>query len=219
MRPLGNCFAAERNHLTDPPCAGIRAHGRNADPFGEFAMLKQLVLVAALAPLAACMTANPDVVSRYDTQRMSTVQDATVLSVRPVVIDGTQSGVGGVGGAVIGGVAGSNVGGPRGSAIVGLVGAIAGGVIGNAVERSATRENAVEIMLQMKNGDRRLVTQGLGQDAFAPGEPVIVVTSGGRARVMKAPPVTTGSAAPAAGYAQPAVDAAPAPAPAPAPAQ
>jgi outer membrane lipoprotein SlyB len=159
-------------------------------------MLKQLVMVASLVPLAACVTANPDVVSRYDTQRMSSVQDATVLSVRPVVIDGSQSGLGAVGGAVVGGVAGSNVGGPRGSTIVGLVGAVAGGLIGNAVERNATRENAVEIMLQMKNGDRRLITQGLGQEAFAAGEPVIVVTTGGRARVMKAPPVTTGSAAP-----------------------
>ncbi|MGN6527633.1 MAG: glycine zipper 2TM domain-containing protein [Burkholderiaceae bacterium] len=183
-------------------------------------MLKQLVIVASLIPLAACVTANPDVVSRYDTQRMSSVQDATVLSVRPVVIDGQQSGIGGVSGAVIGGVAGSNVGGPRGSAIVGLVGAIAGGVIGNAVERNATKENALEIILQMKNGDRRMITQGIGQESFAPGEPVIVVTTGGRARVMKAPPVTTGSAAPtgyapAAGYEQPAAYPTPAPAPVP----
>ena len=179
-------------------------------------MLKPLVIVAALLPLAACVTANPDVVSRADAQRMSSVQDATVLSVRPVVIDGQQSGIGGVSGAVVGGVAGSNVGGPRGSAIVGIVGAIAGGVIGNAVERNATKENAVEIILQMRNGDRRMITQGIGQESFAPGEPVIVVTTGGRARVMKAPPVTTGTAAPA-GEGQPATYAPPPAYPAPVP--
>jgi outer membrane lipoprotein SlyB len=161
-------------------------------------MLKQLVMVAGLASLAACVTANPDVVSRYDTQRMSTVVDATVLSVRPVVIDGNQSGLGGAAGAVIGGVAGSNVGGPRGGAIVGIVGAIAGGVIGNAAERNATKENGVELLLQLANGERRQITQDVGSDVFAPGEPVVIVTTGGRVRVMRAPDITSGSAAPSA---------------------
>lgn len=159
-------------------------------------MLKQLVMVAGLASLAACQTSNPDVVSRYDAQRMSSVQDATVLSVRPVTIDGTQSGLGGVSGAVVGGVAGSNVGGPRTGAIVGIVGAIAGGVIGNAVERDATKENGVEIMLQLKNGDRRSVIQANGTEQFAAGDPVVLVTTGGKVRVMRAPPVTTTGAAP-----------------------
>ncbi len=163
-------------------------------------MFKQLVTVAAvvaLGSLAACQTANPDVVSRYDAQRMSSVQDATVLSLRPVTLAGSQSGVGTVGGAVIGGIAGSNVGGPRTGGIVGIVGAIAGGLIGNAVERDATQQQAVEILVQLKNGERRAVIQGLGSETFAPGDPVIMITTGGRVRVMRAPPVTTGAAAPA----------------------
>ena len=72
--------------------------------------MKSLLVVAGLSVLAACTTVNPDVVSRYDAQRMSTVVDATVLSVRPVNIQGRDSGVGTVSGAVIGGIAGSNVG-------------------------------------------------------------------------------------------------------------
>ena len=163
-------------------------------------MFKQLVTVAAvvaLGSLAACQTANPDVVSRYDAQRMSSVQDATVLSLRPVTLAGSQSGVGTVGGAVIGGIAGSNVGGPRTGGIVGIVGAIAGGLIGNAVERDATQQQAVEILVQLKNGERRAVIQGLGSETFAPVDPVIMITTGGRVRVMRAPPVTTGAAAPA----------------------
>lgn len=163
-------------------------------------MYKPLVLVTSLLALGGCMTANPDVVSPYQTQRLSTVQDATVLAVRPVTIDGSQSGIGGVSGAVIGGVAGSNVGGPRGSAIVGILGAVAGGVIGNAVERDATRQNGVELTLQLRNGERRMITQGVGQETFAPGEPVIIVSDGGRARVMKAPPVGAPGAAPAPTY-------------------
>jgi outer membrane lipoprotein SlyB len=164
-------------------------------------MFRQLVLVAsiaALGTLGACQTANPDAVSRYDAQRMSSVQDATVLSIRPVTLQGTNSGVGTVGGAVIGGIAGSSVGGPRTGGIVGIVGAIAGGLIGNAVERDATQQQAVEILVQLKNGDRRAVIQGVGSETFAAGDPVIMITTGGRTRVMRAPPVTTGTAAPSA---------------------
>jgi outer membrane lipoprotein SlyB len=174
-------------------------------------MFRQLVLaasIAALGTLGACQTANPDAVSRYDAQRMSSVQDATVLSIRPVTLQGRDTGVGTVGGAVIGGIAGSNVGGPRTGGIVGIVGAIAGGLIGNAVERDATQQQAVEILVQLKNGDRRAVIQGVGSETFAAGDPVIMITTGGRTRVMRAPPVTTGNAAP---NAYPAAYPAPAP--------
>ena len=164
-------------------------------------MFRQFVLVAsvaALGTLAACQTpANPEVVIRYDAQRMSSVQDATVLSTRPVTLQGRETGVGTVGGAVIGGIAGSNVGGPRTGGIVGIVGMIAGGLIGNAVERDASQQQAVEILLQLKNGDRRAVVQGVGSETFAVGDPVIMITTGGRTRVMRAPPVASGSNAPA----------------------
>jgi len=164
-------------------------------------MFKQLALMAAVAgavSLTGCVVANPNTVSAYDAQRMATVIDATVLSVRPVTLQGRDTGVGTVGGAVIGGIAGSNVGGPRTGGIVGIAGAIVGGLIGNAVERDATQQQAQEILLQLKNGDRRQVVQGIGTDSFNPGDPVILVTTGGRTRVMRAPPVTTGSTAPSA---------------------
>ncbi len=140
-----------------------------------------------LSILAACSTTNPDVVPRSEAQRLSQVQDAVVLNLRPVVVDGTQSGVGGAAGAVVGGVAGSSVGGSRESVAVGVLGAVAGAVIGNAVERSATREQAYEILVQLPNGERRSVIQALGSETFAPGDAVILVTTQGKTRVMKAP--------------------------------
>jgi len=156
-------------------------------------MFKTFILAASLAGLGAltgCQTANPDVINRDDAQRMSSVQDGTILSIRPVTIDGSQSGGGAVAGAVAGGVAGSNAGGPRTGAIVGLAGAIAGGVLGNVVERQVTKEDAVEILIQLKNGDRRSVVQGKGQEVLAAGDAVILITTGGKVRVTKAPPVT-----------------------------
>jgi len=152
--------------------------------------LRTAAALVLAAVLAACTTTSPDVISRNDAQRMSTVIDATVLSTRPVVVDGSQSGIGGTAGAIVGGVAGSSVGGRREAVAVGVIGAVAGAVIGNVIERSTTREEAVEIMLQLKNGERRAVVQAKGNEAFAPGEAVILVTTGGKVRVTKAPAST-----------------------------
>ena len=149
---------------------------------------RALALPLVLA-LAACATSSPNVISRNDAQRMSTVIDAVVLSSRPVVVDGTQSGLGAAAGGVIGGVAGSSVGGSREQVAVGIIGAVIGGVIGNAVERNTTREDAVEILVQLKNGDRRSVVQAKAAESFNPGDPVILVTTGGRVRVTRAPAV------------------------------
>lgn len=150
-------------------------------------MTKTLIAVAALAVLAACTTTSPDVVQRGDAQRLATVQDATVLSVRDVVVDGTQSGAGGATGAVLGGVAGSSRSGGREAVAIGVVGAVAGAVIGNAIERGATKESAVEILLQMRNGERRAVVQAKASETFNPGDAVILVTTGGKTRVQRAP--------------------------------
>lgn len=149
-----------------------------------------------LALLAACSTTSPDVVKPGDAQRLSQVEDAVVLNVRPVVVEGSQSGAGAATGAVIGGVGGASVGGSREQVIVGVVGAVVGGVVGNAVERFGTREDANEIILQMGNGQRRSIIQAKGNEAFKPGDAVLLVTTGGKVRVMLAPPVQAQPARP-----------------------
>jgi outer membrane lipoprotein SlyB len=147
-----------------------------------------MILMAALvASLAACATSSPDVIQRGDAQRLSQVQDGTVLSIRPVTVDGSQSSVGTVAGGVIGGVAGSSVGGRRESVAVGVLGAVIGGVVGNAAERAGTRENAVEILIQLRNGERRAIVQAVGSETIAPGDAVVLVTTGGKTRVTRAP--------------------------------
>ena len=149
--------------------------------------MKTLLALAIAGALSACATSNPDVISRHETQRMSQVQDATVLSLRPVVVDGNQSGVGGVAGGVVGGIAGSSVGGYRDSAVASVLGAVVGAVIGNAIERGTTREEAVEVLVQLRNGERRAIVQAKGAETLAVGDPVIIVTTGGRTRVSRAP--------------------------------
>lgn len=137
--------------------------------------------------LAACSTTSPDVVQRDEAQRLASVQDAVVLNVRTVAVEGQQSGTGAVAGGIVGGVAGASVGGRREQAVVGVIGAVAGAVAGNAIERLSTREEAYEILLQMPNGERRSIVQAKGAEVFEPGDPVILVVNSGKTRVMKAP--------------------------------
>ena len=151
--------------------------------------------IAALTALAACTTTSPDVVSRYEAQRLSRVTDATLLSARPVTVAGTQGGLGAGSGAIAGGVAGASVGGGRGSIVSAVLGAVLGGVIGNTVERASTQENAVELLVQLRNGQRRSIVQATGAEQWTVGEPVVLVTTGDKTKVVRAPQVYSAPAA------------------------
>lgn len=158
--------------------------------------MRTTLAALTLVALAACSTTSPDVIQRGDAQRLSQVQDATVLSVRPVTVDGTQSGVGAATGGVLGGLAGSARSSGRESVAIGVIGAVAGAVVGNAVERFGTKEEAIEVLVQLRNGERRAIVQAKGNETLNPGEAVILVTTGTKTRVTRAP-----GAVPAAGSA------------------
>lgn len=145
-------------------------------------------LALAVSLLVACASSSPDVIQRGDAQRLSQVQDGVVLSVRNVVVDGSQSGVGAAVGGVTGAVAGATRGGSSAeSNVIGLLVGVAGAVAGNAIERMATREDAVEVLVQLKGGERRAVVQAKGEQILMPGDAVILVTTGGKVRLAKAP--------------------------------
>ena len=154
-------------------------------------MKKLLNLSCTLAMalvLSACASSSPDVIKRGDAQRMAQVEDGVVLSVRTVVVDGSQSGIGAtVGGVVgaIGGFGGSGV--QREAQVLGVLAGVAGAAAGNAIERLTTREDAVEILVQLKGGDRRAIVQAKAAEVLAAGDAVIIVTTGGKVRVTKAP--------------------------------
>ncbi|MDD2845035.1 MAG: hypothetical protein PHT57_08780 [Rhodoferax sp.] len=138
--------------------------------------------------LVACASSSPDVIQRGDVQRLSQVQDGVVLSVRNVIVDGSQSGIGAAVGGVTGAVAGATRGGSNAeSNVIGLLVGVAGAVAGNAIERMATREEAVEVLVQLKGGERRAVVQAKGEQILLPGDAVILVTTSGKVRIAKAP--------------------------------
>jgi outer membrane lipoprotein SlyB len=158
---------------------------------------RPLAIALTAAVLSACSTTSPDVVKREDANRMATVLDGVVLSVRQVRVDGSQSGVGAVAGGAVGAIGGSSIGGRRDSKVGGVLGAVAGAVVGNAVERVATREDAVEILVQLAGGERRAIVQAQGGEALQPGDAVIIVSQGGRVRVTRAPAAAAAPARPA----------------------
>jgi len=51
----------------------------------------------------------------------------------------------------------------------------------------ATREEAFEIIVQLRNGERRAIVQAKGNETLLAGDPVIIVTSGNKIRVTRAP--------------------------------
>ena len=64
---------------------------------------------------------------------------------------------------------------------------VAGAMAGNAIERMGTREEALEVIVQLRNGERRAIVQAKGSEMLAAGDPVIIVTTGNKVRVSKAP--------------------------------
>lgn len=148
-------------------------------------MTKFFTILALVGFLGACSTTSPDVIARSDAGRLSSVQTGTVEAVRAVTVEGSQSGVGATAGALVLGTAGSSVGGKREQVAVGTLAAVLGGLVGNAIERQSNREEALEIVVRLPDGERRAVVQAKGAEQFRPGDAVSIVSTAGRARVTQ----------------------------------
>jgi len=138
------------------------------------------VLVAGCAP-----ERSGDVYQREETLRAQSVEFGTIESPRPVRIDGGQSGVGTVGGAVLGGIAGSTIGGGRGSTAGTVARAILGGIVGSAVEKDVTKTNGVEVTVRLDSSRMVAIVQGGSADEFRPGDRVRLTSDGYTKRVTR----------------------------------
>lgn len=114
--------------------------------------------VAAL-PGCAPPSTSGQVYSRDQARVSHQVFFGTVLEVRPVTIEGTQSGAGVVAGGILGGIAGSGIGGGTGRRLATATGAIAGAAAGSAVEKSATTVQGVEVTVELDNGEIVAIVQ------------------------------------------------------------
>ncbi len=89
--------------------------------------------------------------------------------------------VGGASGAAIGSQFGSGT----GKLIMTGVGAVAGAIGGAYAEKSMKSQNALEITIELKNGDMRTVVQGADVN-FSTGEAIMLMTyKKGRSKIVK----------------------------------
>ena len=167
-----------------------------------------VMVLAGAGVLSGCpATMSGSAYTRDQVQQAQEVRLGYVESVRPVMIEGTKSGVGAVsgaalggvagssigkgkgqvagavGGAVLGGLAGSTVGGGRGQIAATVGGAVAGGAAGNAI--AGTTRAGVEVTVQLDNGRTVAVVQEGSPDQFRAGDRVNVASDGVTTRVTR----------------------------------
>jgi outer membrane lipoprotein SlyB len=82
-----------------------------------------------------------------------------IESIRAINSDGNTSGLGLVGGAVVGGLLGNQVGGGRGKDVATVVGAVGGAVAGNQIEKNVGSTRTYEVTVRFDNGSRRVFNE------------------------------------------------------------
>ncbi|HEU6436299.1 MAG TPA: glycine zipper 2TM domain-containing protein [Nitratidesulfovibrio sp.] len=147
--------------------------------------LKALValLIVGLAISGCAQTYGGGTYKGGQTRMSHTVQYGTVEQVNDSVIEDSPSGLGALGGAVVGGVLGNMIGGGKGRVLTTLGGAVAGGAAGYAGEKAMSTKKAIEITVRLENGQMMSVVQE-PDETFMVGDRVRILTgSDGSARV------------------------------------
>ena len=147
--------------------------------------MKKLVILSVVVALSACAATptSSNVYRANQTQNEQIVRMAVVESVREVVIEKGQSGVGTAAGAALGGIAaGSSIGQGNGALAATIVGAVVGGIIGQNIEANANQRKGLEITVRLDNGEFRAITQD-ADEFIRQGDRVRLLSSRGVTRV------------------------------------
>jgi outer membrane lipoprotein SlyB len=140
--------------------------------------------LAVVLSLAGCATpAGPGYYYRGEALRSQSVEMGVVESVRPVALQGPDTGLGALGGAALGGWAGSGIGSGGGNTAAIVGGVILGSLIGNAAEVNAARRPGLELTVRLDNGRMIAVVQEDVGEPFRPGDRTRVTSDGYRTRV------------------------------------
>ena len=113
---------------------------------------------------------NPAPIARAEVCRDCGVVD----SIHDIKVKGQGTGVGGVGGAVVGGLLGNQIGAGRGKALATVAGAVGGAFAGNAIEKNVRSDVEHQMVVRLEDGSTRTFTQ-VNPFPFGVGERVRIV--------------------------------------------
>lgn len=150
--------------------------------------MKPWIAYAACALLLAGCAAvpEPQVYGPEATMQKLAVRLGTVVAVREVTLEGTNSGAGAAVGLGLGGFGGSNLGNGNAQVIGGIVGAGIGQLAGTQAERHLSRRSGWEITYREDDtGQLFVVVQAKDAQTFAPGDRIRVLEGQGSVRVFK----------------------------------
>ena len=118
------------------------------------------VCLAIFAAVGCAENINGDAYGLASVGKAAPTARGVVVDVRTVSIRGT-NGAGSVLGGVAGGVAASTIGRGAGSVLASVGGALAGAFIGGITQKELTKQQAVQYIVRLSDGDMINVIQGL----------------------------------------------------------
>lgn len=156
--PTAPVADADPGNSPQPPLKQAAADARNAPGTGKVAEAGRQPATSASSSPALCS------------------ECARVVEVHEETRQGKASGIGAVGGAVLGGLLGNQVGGGTGKKIATIGGAVAGGYAGNEIEKRQKSHRVWVVRLSHADGSTQRLEQG--QDPGLRSGDVVVVRDG-----------------------------------------
>jgi outer membrane lipoprotein SlyB len=143
------------------------------------------VLLAAFVVTGCASSASSKIYPRHQAQQAWTVEYGRVTGIDNVTIEGEHTYLGHAGGGYIGYEVGRAVVDGSGRGVAGAVGAVAGAAAGGAIEERATRQDGLQITVDLEKGPAIAIVQA-DDERFQVGERVKVLRGQrGAARVTK----------------------------------
>lgn len=116
----------------------------------------------------------PVVLANNAPVRATCAECGVIESTREVSVKGEGTGLGAVGGAVVGGLLGNQVGSGRGNTAATVVGAVGGVLAGNEIEKRVKTTKGYEVTVRLDDGSSRVIHEA-SQPTWRTGDHVKVV--------------------------------------------
>ncbi|TXF11614.1 glycine zipper 2TM domain-containing protein [Pelomicrobium methylotrophicum] len=125
--------------------------------------------------------------TRGEARIVGQVMEGEVVSSRAVRVEASTPAraIGATTGGAIGGIVSSGMGQGNGRTIATILGGLAGAVAGDMIAQAAADTRGVEVLVRLKDGRLIAVVQEDTGEAFSPGEPVYLISTGQGTRVVR----------------------------------